>query len=333
MRCELSKYLVTGGRQHKGAKARTDWFCYEEALILAFNPSGEVETCVAYRTPDEIRPDDPKANIVFKAGSIDGNRMVVCTQTEILVYSIPDFERLDYITHPWLNDAHHAIINNVGHFVVANSGLDQVLEIDGAGAVVQEWSVLPDEDTWLRFDRSIDYRKIVTTKPHRSHPNYVLEHDGELWVSRFSQKDLFCLTDQTRRLEIGIQSVHDGNMLGDRIYMTTVDGHIVIGDLNEDRIVKVHDLNAMSRTDKTLGWCRSIHIIDADHVLVGFSRLRPSKIRENLQWAKHKIGMREKSGRLPTRVACYNLAEENMEWDINLEEHGLNAVFSILPCD
>lgn len=332
-RCELGKYYVTGGRQQEGAQGHIDWFCYNEARILSFDDSGKVETCAVYRSPDENRPDDSKSNIVFKAGSLDGDRLVVCTQTEILVYSLPGFEQLELITHPWLNDVHHVVVNDRGNYMVANTGLDLVLELDRTGALVREWNVLPDQDPWDRFDRDVDYRKVITTKPHLSHPNYVVEHGGDLWVSRFSQRDLFCLTDQTRKIEIGIQSVHDGNLLGDRVYMTTVDGHVAIGDMNEGRLLKIYDLNAMTRSDRALGWCRGIHILDADRVLVGFSRLRPSKIRENLQWVKFKVGMREKAGGLPTRVGCYNLAEGRLEWEIDLEAHGLNAVFSILPAD
>ena len=329
----MGKFYVTGGRQHEDVKGDVEWFSYVEASILSFEDSGTVETCVTYRTPDEIRPDDPRSNIVFKAGSRDGHRLSVCTQTELLVYSLPDFKKIGHISHPWLNDVHHVVVNGNGHYLVANTGLDQVLELDQEGAVVDEWSVLPDESPWQRFDRDVDYRKVITTKPHHAHPNYVTEHDGELWVSRFEQKDFFCITDPRRKIEIGIEKVHDGNILGDRVYMTTVNGHVVIGDLRENRILETYDLNAMTRSDKALGWCRGLHILNPDRVLVGFSRIRPSKIRENLRWVKFKMGLCDDGGYLPTRVACYHLTEGRLEWEIDLEAHGLNAVFSILPAE
>jgi hypothetical protein len=310
-----------------------EWFCYVEARIMSLDESGNVEICKVYKTPDEIRPDDPKSNIVFKAGSLDGDRMHVCTQTEVLTYSLPDFEQVGYVTHPWLNDVHHVVTNTRNNFLVANTGLDQVLELDREGEIVNEWSVLPDEDPWTRFNRNVDYRKMITTKPHHSHPNYVVQHDGELWVSRFSQRDLFCLTAPDRRIEVGLESVHDGSVLEDHVYMTTVDGHVVIGDLREGRLLKVFDLTEMTKTDKTLGWCRGIHILSPERVLVGFSRIRPSKFRENLRWMKHRVGLRENSGCLPTRVACYHLDGGRLEWEVDLEAHGMNAVFSILPAD
>jgi len=310
-----------------------EWFSYVDARILAFDEDGTVEHCVTHRTPDEIRPDDPRSNIVFKAGSRHVDRLVVCTQTEIVAYALPGFDLIESLSHPWLNDLHHVIVNGAGNYLVANTGLDQVLELDARGAVVREWSVLPDEDPWDRFDRDIDYRKVITTKPHHAHPNYVLEHEGELWVSRFEQKDFFCLSDPRRRIHVGLELVHDGNVLGDRVYTTTVNGHMAVGDLREGRLLETFDLNAMTRSDKALGWCRGLHILEPDRVLVGFSRIRPSKIRQNLRWVKYKMGMCEDGGYAPTRVACYHLGEGRLEWEIDLEPHDLNAVFSILPAD
>jgi hypothetical protein len=36
---------------------------------------------------------------------------------------------------------------------------------------------------------------------------------------------------------------------------------------------------------------------------------------------------------MPTRIACYDLAAGSLLWEVDLEPHGLNAVFSILPAD
>ena len=68
-----------------------------------------------------------------------------------------------------------------------------------------------------------------------------------------------------------------------------------------------------------------------NRVLIGFSRVRPSKIRENVRWMKHRVGLRENAGTMGTHIACYDLERGEHEWDIDLESHGLNAVFSILP--
>ena len=330
----MSRYYVTGGKQRSGASGITEWFSYREAAVHVFDDAdGSVRECVSYRTPDEIRPDHERANIVFKAATRAGDLLHVPTQTEILTYSLPDFRQVGYVSHPWFNDIHHIRVNAAGNFLVVSTGLDLALEVTPAGTVLREWSVLPDEDPLERFNRDTDYRGVLSTKPHHAHPNYVFEHDGQVWVSRFEQRDLHCLTGDRPDVKIDVQRIHDGNLLGDEIYVTTVDGHVVRADLLTGEVLAVHDLNAYTDTDKDLGWCRGLHILDADRVLVGFSRLRPSKIKENLIWVKHRVGLRETSGKAPTRVACYDLAAKTLMWDVNLENHGLNAVFSILPAD
>ncbi len=328
----MGKYYVTGGTQHPDARGNDEWFSYGEAAIFLVDDSdGSVTKCVTYTSEKGIGPEHEKANNVFKAGSIIGNRLVACTQTEVLIYSLPGFDIVGRISHPWLNDVHHVVVNKKGNFLIANTGLDMVLELSPDAEVVQEISVLPNESIWDRFDRDTDYRKVLTTKPHASHPNYVFEVNDELWVTRFNQKDLLCLSNPEKRIDIGIEKVHDGNIFNGKIFATTVNGFLVIADPVSCNVLKTHNLNEITKSNKILSWCRSIHILDEDRVIVGFSRIRPSKFRENVQWAKFVIGKRESAGNLPTRIVLFNLANKSIEWTINLEEHNLNAVFSILP--
>ena len=71
-----------------------------------------------------------------------------------------------------------------GTVLVADTGLDLVVEVSLQGEVLREWSVLED-DTWQRFSRAIDYRKVPETKPHKSHPNHVFRLGDEITKSRF----------------------------------------------------------------------------------------------------------------------------------------------------
>jgi hypothetical protein len=257
--------------------------------------------------------------------------MLVCTQTEVLEFSLKDFSRTAYITHPWMNDLHHVVESQRGTLLVANTGLDMILEMDREGQVLSTHSALPGEDPWGRFSKNTDYRKVITTKPHRSHPNYSFEYKDELWISRFNQKDLLCLTDPTKNIEIGQEKTHDGNLWGNLAYCTTVDGHLFVSDLDTLKVVGKYDLNEITQTDKDLGWCRGVHILEENRVLVGFSRLRPSKFKDNHRWLRFQLGIRKKdSGGMPTRVDCFNLTERTREWSIDLEHHEMNAVFSIL---
>ncbi|MFT5233543.1 MAG: hypothetical protein ACI9UK_000318 [Candidatus Krumholzibacteriia bacterium] len=327
----MSRVYVTGGKQRKGAKGEEEWFSYAEAMIMEIDLEYSTARLVAsYVSPAAHVPDEPMSNIVFKAGSLDKNTMHVCTQTEILTYQLPEFTLVNCLTHKWFNDLHHVVVNAAGNFLVAVTGLDLVIEMTKEGEIVREMPVL-EEDVWQRLDRDKDYRKVLTTKPHLSHPNYVFEFGGNVYATRLNQKDAICVTDRALGIAPGIEKLHDGVVANGWVYFTSVDGHIVKADLTGSREIEIFDLNAMTDTNKTLGWCRSLHLLSADQIVVGFSRIRPSKIRENVRWAKHQLGLREHAGTMGTHLACYNLATGTHEWDIDLEVHDMNAVFSILP--
>ena len=324
-------FYVTGGQHRRNAENVEEWVSFGRAQVFRIDAgSGELLAEATYESPREHRPDEPDANVVFKAGSINGDELHVCTQTEILTYRLPDLELVSCVSHPWFNDLHHVMANGNGSFLVAVTGLDLVVEISRDGEIVAEYPV-PGGDTWSRFDRDADYRKVLTTKPHQVHPNYVFRHDGELWATRFVQRDAVRITGGPAGIEGQGEKLHDGSVVGDKVYLTSVDGHLVVADLRSGRTLAVHDFNAMVESDRILGWCRGLHVLDEDRVVVGFSRLRPTKIRENLQWVKFSLGLRENAGKLGTRLGCFNLARSRLEWACDLEQHGMNAVFSVLP--
>ncbi|MCB1055667.1 MAG: hypothetical protein KDD11_09170 [Acidobacteria bacterium] len=325
----LPPLLVVGGRQRADAHFQDEWHQYREGRILRLDPvSGEVETVVRYTSPPEACP--PTApSVVFKSATLSGDHLYVCTQTEVLIYRLPGFERVGYLTLPFFNDLHHVRPRASGSLLVAVTGLDLVAEIDHGGELLAAWSTVGEADPWARFDRTVDYRRVATTKPHRAHPNFVFEHGEEIWVSRFEQRDAVTLGESQGRIAIDVERPHDGFLRGHRAMFSTVDGHLVIADLQRRSVERVVDLNRLSGEDRALGWCRGVRPVDDDLVLVGFSRLRPSRIRENLRWVKHRMGKRATAGDLPTRVALYDLAAGRLLWQANLEEHGLNALFSI----
>src|SRR4029079_9381251 len=96
------------------------------------------------------------------------------------------------VSLPFFNDVHHVRPSGDGNILVANAGLEMVLELDGAGRVLQAWNVL-GEDPWRRIDPHVDYRWI-STKPHRAHPNFLFYLDDELWATRFHQGDAVSLS-------------------------------------------------------------------------------------------------------------------------------------------
>ena len=322
----MHSLYVVGGQQRAPRSLLSGtaaWYDYQKGLILEVCPSQHsADRRVEYVSPLDVRgADDP---VLFKSATLTGDVLYVCTQTEVLLYRVPAFERIGYMSLPCFNDVHHVRPSPEGDLLIANSGLDMVLQVTLAGQVVREWNVL-GEDPWKRFSRTIDYRKGVDTKPHRSHPNYLFCLGSDVWVTRFQQRDAICLTAPGRTISIGLERVHDGLVHDGLIYFTTVDGHVVIVSASNLQIEEVVNLTSMHEADVVLGWTRGI-MIDGSKIWVGFSRLRPTRFRENVSWVTHGFKRMR-----PTHLGCYDLITRECLGEIDMEPHGLNAIFSILP--
>ena len=318
---------VVGGQQRRPRSLREmeeSWYNYHKGLILEVDTrTGDVVCSAEYVSPPALCADGEPA-ILFKSGTLQGDKLYVCTQTEVLIYAIPDFELLSHLSLPCFNDVHHVRPTPDGNLLIANSGLDMVLEVTPDGAIVREWNTL-GEEPWSQFCRETDYRRVASTKPHRSHPNQVFYIEDNVWVTRFQQKDAICLTEPGQRIAVDSALAHDGLVHDGRVYFTTVDGFIVVADAATKTVDERIDLNALESRDAHLGWCRGI-LVDDDKVWVGFTRLRMTKFRENLSWVRW--GFKQ---HLPTRIACYDLAHRRRLTEVDLQAHGLDAVFSIVP--
>jgi hypothetical protein len=257
------------------------------------------------------------------------DRLYACTSTEVLIYQLPDFRLLQYISLPCFNDLHHVCPTKEGTLLVAVTGLDMVIELGTEGKLIREWSVI-SEDPWQRFSRDVDYRTVATTKPHRSHPNHVFQLGDEIWVTRFEQRDAISLSRPGRRIDIAIQRPHDGCLFGESIYFTTVDGQVLVASQKTLEVEKVYNLTKMQAANQqTLGWCRGILPVDERLVWVGFTRIRPTKFRENLAWVKGGVSNRQIHR--PTHLGLYDLEENVCLDEIALEPHGVGIVFSLYP--
>jgi hypothetical protein len=320
---------VVGGQQRVNRGLipdRKHWYEYAKGLLLRVEPAtGTVETCLEYVSPpDTCASEDPQ--ILFKSATIAGERLYASTQTEVMVLALPSLEQLAHVSLPCFNDVHHVRPTPDGTLLVANSGLDMALEIEEDGTVVREWSTLDGDEPWTRFSRDVDYRMGISTKPHASHPNYVFYVGDEPWATRFEQQDAISLVDRSRRIDIGLERIHDGYAHGDSIYFTTVDGKVAIASVDSLRVDEVIDLNDIHSEDVLLGWTRSILVDDGLTAWIGFSRIRATKIRENVGWVAR--GFKRV---MPTHIARYDLARRELLQEIDLEPAGLSAVFSVLP--
>jgi hypothetical protein len=323
-------YLLGARQRNLLVKSEEEWNLYESALILRLDSrSGEVETCVEYKSPVEARANENSSN-VFKAGTIVGDTLYACTSTEVLIFKLPNFQKIGYISLPCFNDVHHVTPSADGNLLVASTGLDMVVKFTLQGKVLAEWDVL-DEPLWSRFSRSVDYRKVESTKPHKSHPNFVFELDGKVWATRFRQRDAICLEDRTRRIDIAIMTPHDGLVCEARVYFTTVDGRVVVANTQTFQVEHVADLKEIDGQNALLGWCRGLLPIDEQRIWVGFTRVRKTKFQENIMWVKKAF--HEGMGVKPTHVSLYDLAKKQCLQEFDLEPHGMNIIFSIFSAD
>jgi hypothetical protein len=327
----MAGLYVLGARQRKLlVKSEEEWNLYETALILRLDTeTSQVRTCVEYQSPAEARANENSSN-VFKAGTIAGNTLYACTSTEVLIFTLPDFKQIGYVSLPCFNDLHHVTPSSDGNLLAASTGLDMVVKFTLQGKVLEQWNVL-DEDPWLRFSRDTDYRKVDSTKPHKSHPNFVFELDGEVWVTRFRQRDAIALSGSGRRIDIAVQTPHDGLVHGDRIYFTTVDGRVVIANRHTLTVDEVIDLKPIDGQKALLGWCRGLLPVDQEKIWVGFTRVRKTNLQENVLWVKNIFheGMTVK----PTHISLYNIANKRRLQEFDLEPHGMNIIFSVFQAD
>ena len=322
----IDALYVVGGQQRMLRPLRagnsTDWNAYQQGAILRIDPlTKKWEECVSYTSPPEVcRPENPA--ITFQAGSIKDDLLYVCTQTEVIVYKMPTFEQVGYLSMPIFNDLHHVHPTPRGTLLIANAGLEMVLEMSLSGEVCKAWNVL-GEEPW-QLSSEIDFRQL-NTKPHRSHPNYVFYVDSEPWATRFHQGDAICLTQPDKRIKISDERIHDGVVSDGHIYFTSVNGWIYVVNSSTLEIETRINLNEMHQDRTLLGWCRSL-LVDDGKLWVGFSRIRPTKWRENVTWL-----VRGFKSVKPTHIACYDLAKRECIVEVDLEPMGLNAVYSIFP--
>ena len=330
----MPKLYVLGGRERRPGISeptpKDEWYLYTTALILEVDTaSGAVRTCVEYQSPPEVRPGKhPAAH--FHSGALIGNTLYTCTATEVLIYRLPDFERIGYISLPCFNDLHHVAPMSNGNLLVVSTGLEMVIQISPSGEVLEEWSALK-ADPWVRFSRAIDYRKVDTTKPHISHPNFVFELEGEVWVTRFHQHDAISLNGSGKRISIADEGVHDGLFWGNQILFTAVDGKIVIVNRHSLEVEQVIDLRQIQDRDQLVlpAWCRGLLPVDERRIWVGFTRIRQTIFRENVRWVKTVL--REGVVVRPTHIALFDIVSKECLETFDLEPYGLNTVFSIFP--
>jgi hypothetical protein len=329
---DKTRLYVLGGRQRRPMlkDPKEEWRWYDKALILEVDTaSGSARICVEYETPPEARAG-LTSSVNFHGGALENNILYTCTATEVMAFRLPEFKMVHYLSLPCFNDVHHSAPDADGNFLIANTGLDMVIRCTPDGTVLGEWNVLREEP-WSRFSKTIDYRKVETTKPHPSHPNFAFELDGEVWATRFHQKDAISLNGSGRRIELAGERPHDGIITKEHIYFTAVDGKVVVVNRRTLKIEQIFDLRRVRDNGHEIlpAWCRGLLPVVDDRVWVGFTRIRKTQFRENVRWVKSVLG--EGTIAKPTHIALFDLTNQACLKEINLEPYGMNAVYGIFP--
>jgi len=315
--------LLFGGRNFPHPQARPVWHQFETAVLLRVREGGEVVGRFEYGGGEIER--EVGLSTCFKAATIKGDHAYACTNTEVLKLELPSFAIREHFTHRLFNDVHH--VNRIDdRFFVASTGVDSVLELDERFELVKRHAIAGDE-VLDRFGHDADYRRVKTTKPHAAHPNYVEAWDDEIWVSNFEKCRVESLSSE-RNYQISEFRIHDGVPALGKIWFTSVNGR-VITLAPQTGEMRTFDLAPMSDADRELGWCRGIAPISDSDVIVGFSKLRETKARENLKWLGNKLLGKSFVLSQPTRIARYDLSRGREVWRLELEKLGMDAMFSI----
>jgi len=325
-----AKLVITGGRQRTFDHNIDEWSGYDRAISIEItNNRGElnISKSIDYLSPNECMAEKD-ASITFKSGSINHEELWIPTQTEVLQFDPKTYQTISRISHPAFNDVHHVMVSSRNTLIVTSTGLDALFEFSRQGELLNEWSCT-DTPVWEKFNQKTDYRRVLTTKPHISHPNFCFEYKGQFWVTRMKQKDTYCV--QTgESIALGESETHDGFLVGDNAYFTHVEAHVTKVDMRTKKVVKRYDLKSQNKSKKYFGWCRAFYYINDDYFLVGFTRIRPSKFHQGMQWLNGKIRPKNWPGCHPTMVCLLNTQEMKIEWKLNLEDYDVNAIFSIL---
>lgn len=334
------KFIISGGIGTKfsnlEAKINDQTTSHFAALEIVDFETKEIETKVKLVTDIKYRSEEKGKDIRFNSSTLVGDTLYVSSPTQVFLYKVPEFTLIETINCEFFNDVHHLTPLTNGGIAVCSTGFDSVLLFDKERKLNKVINVLK-KDPWHRFSKDIDLRLIANTKPHESHPNYVFELSGELWATRFHQKDAVCLSDHSKKFDIGIERVHDGIQYDNEIYFSCVNGYISVFNVNTFKKTKTINLNELYRkklnngADKEipLGWCRSIAKVD-QHLYVGFSKLRSTKLEDNIRWIGSLL-LNKEAPLMPTRIVKINLENLEIEDELILPFGHLDTIFSIIP--
>lgn len=294
---------------------------FERALIEVVDwETREVVEEVDYTPPPENLGEG--CSVRFTGGCAYDGRWFQCSGTEVVVYDPSDWSVERVISHPSFHDLHGLAVEG-DEIAIANTGLEMVQILNRAGDIQREIPVAATP-TWDRFDRSVDYRRVVSTKPHEVHPNHVFRIDGQWWVTRCLRQDAVNTENPDDRIDVRVGNPHDGIVRGDFVYFTTTNAHLVVASTITRKVEQVIDINALNEQGGRIGWCRGIEVHEY-MAYVGFTRLRYSPWAETFKTAKDVMRGRKRV----SHIERIDLARGELVDSYDYERHRSGAIFGL----
>ena len=321
--------ILIGGITDKFAGVRRQlgekYFTKEASIDLLNWDTKEITSLFRFTPDSSIRSEDCGRDIRFTSGHLEGESLFVTSPTQAYKFCLRRQEIKQVFNCHHFNDLHN-IIPNGEELALSNTGLDSVITMTRDGALKHVLSA-NSTSVWDKFDRKTDYRLVASTKPHTNHPNFAFYIGQDLWVTRFHNKDAICIGDQRRKIDISVGKPHDGHVVGDSVYFTTINGFVVKANIHSYQVEEVFDLNLADNRSADLGWCRSL-AIDGKYIYVGFTKLRETKIESNIKWLRSKVT--NGAIRLPSRIAKYDMEERVLIEEFVIPEGYTDLLFSII---
>ncbi|MDH5412845.1 MAG: hypothetical protein OEW87_01795 [Flavobacteriaceae bacterium] len=327
----MSNLLITGGQLRDNGFELGEGKYYGCAKLLRLDTNtGNVKEVLSDSVGSNNFPDS-YPNLEFTVGDIEKDSLWLSMDTELRCYSYPGLQLLKTFSHPCFHNIHSVAVHR-DKLYVTSTGIDTVVVLDKENGSIIEYINTEGKPIWHRFEEDFDYRKIHSTRPHDSHPNFIFWIDEEPWVTRCTQEDAVQLSNVNNRIDISGPdkeiSVHDGIVYGGYVYFTSVDGFIVIADIKTKKVVESFDVTKLKGYGGLRGWCRGLYI-NKNIFYIAFSRLRKTRRIEKIKWVSHLINKGKSIEHCS--ILAIDMDKRVIVADYHISDQMIDAIYTILP--
>lgn len=309
--------LLAGGRQSReaGALDRDHRPLYDRAILARFDTETlELTPWLSYVEPGAIEGLGHR----FGAPSVSGDQAILCTEREVLRVG-PTGSITSRWSDPNMNDLHYACEHDGVTYAVSS----------GTGAILS-----------LREGRSESIAIDPPDRPpHRdlrgerlrsdSHPNYLWWWNGAPHATLGRTGAVRALPDGPSRA-LSEVVLHDGVVTRDGVWLTRVDGKLILLDPTAGEILRTVTLSPKDGGEEPLGWCRGL-LVDGEVAWVGFTRIRATALRRSLAWARGRLRGKPVATRRPTRLCAFALSTGRCLLEIPLAPVEIDVLMGISP--